>query len=42
MAASLEEAGDELLTFYQFPMSQHRSLRTINVIERCNRSSGGG
>jgi transposase-like protein len=34
VAASLEEAGEELLTFYEFPLSQHRSLRTTNVIER--------
>ncbi len=34
VAASLEEAGQELLTFYQFPASQHRSLRTTNSIER--------
>jgi len=34
MAASLQEAGEELLTFYQFPTSQHLSLRTTNAIER--------
>ena len=34
VAASLEEAGQELLTFYQFPASQWLSLRTTNVIER--------
>jgi transposase-like protein len=34
VAASLEEAGQELLTFYQFPASQHLSLRTTNSIER--------
>ena len=34
VAASLEEAGQELLTFYQFPESQWLSLRTTNVIER--------
>ena len=33
-AASLEEAGDELLTFYQFPASQWLALRTTNLIER--------
>ena len=33
---SLEEAGDELLTFMAFPSSQWRSLRTTNVIERVN------
>jgi putative transposase len=34
VAASLEEAGEELLTFYNFPASQHKSLRTTNAIER--------
>ena len=34
VAASLEEAGEELLTFYRFPASQHKSLRTTNAIER--------
>jgi putative transposase len=34
VAASLEEAGEELLTFYDFPASQHKSLRTTNAIER--------
>jgi putative transposase len=34
VAASLEEAGEQLLTFYQFPVSQHLSLRTTNIIER--------
>src|SRR2546422_660570 len=34
VAASLEEAGDELLTFYAFPASQWLSLRTTNAIER--------
>lgn len=34
VASSLEEAGEELLTFYRFPASQHRSLHTTNVIER--------
>ena len=33
---SLEEAGDELLTFYRYPRSQWLSLRTTNVIERLN------
>jgi transposase-like protein len=33
---SLEEAGDELLTFMQFPPSQWRALRTTNAIERLN------
>jgi putative transposase len=34
VAASLEEAGENLLTFYQFPGSQWVSLRTTNAIER--------
>jgi transposase-like protein len=34
VVASLEEAGDELLTFYRFPRSQWKSLRTTNAIER--------
>lgn len=33
---SLEEAGDELLTFYRFPQEQWRSLKTTNPIERLN------
>ena len=36
VVVSLEEAGDELLTFYRFPKSQWKSLRTINSIERLN------
>jgi transposase-like protein len=34
--ASLLEAHDDLLTFHAFPVSQHRSLRSTNVIERLN------
>jgi putative transposase len=34
--ASLEEAGEELLTFYRFPKSQWKVLRTTNAIERLN------
>lgn len=34
VAASLEEAGDELLTFHQFPPGQHKALRSTNSIER--------
>ena len=34
VAASLEEAGENLLMFYRFPESQWRSLRTTNAIER--------
>jgi len=33
---SLEEAGEELLTFYRFPKSQWKVLRTTNAIERLN------
>lgn len=36
VATSLEEGGEELLTFYSFPKSQWKSLRTTNVIERLN------
>jgi putative transposase len=34
VARSLEEAGEELLTFYRFPRSQWKCLRTTNMIER--------
>jgi putative transposase len=34
VAASLEEAGEELLAFYAFPSSQGLALRTTNAIER--------
>jgi transposase-like protein len=34
VVVSLEEAGEELLTFYRFPASQWKSLRTTNAIER--------
>lgn len=33
-AASLEEAGEELLTVYRYPRSQWKGLRTTNAIER--------
>ena len=33
---SLEEAGDDLLSFYAFPQSQWKSLRTSNPLERLN------
>lgn len=33
---SLEEAGEELLTFYRFPPSMWKCLRTTNPIERVN------
>jgi len=36
VARSLEEAGDDLLTFYHFPKSQWKCLRTTNPIERIN------
>ena len=36
VAKSLEEAGMELLTFYKYPKSQWKSLRTTNVVERLN------
>jgi transposase-like protein len=31
---SLQEGGEELLTFFRFPKSQWKTLRTTNVIER--------
>jgi len=34
VARSLEEAGEELITFYRYPSEQWRSLRSTNVIER--------
>ena len=33
---SLEEAGDDLLTFHSFPKSQWKGLRTTNPIEGVN------
>lgn len=36
VAQSLEEAGEELLTFFRYPESQWKALRTTNVIERLN------
>jgi transposase-like protein len=33
---SLEEAGEELLTFYRFPKEQWKSLRTTNIVGRLN------
>ena len=36
VVVSLDEAGEELLTFYGFPNSQWKSLRTTNAIERLN------
>ena len=34
VANSLEEAGDRLFTFTRFPLSQWKSIRTSNAIER--------
>jgi transposase-like protein len=36
VAASFEEAGDELFTFLDYPPGQWRSLRTTNALERIN------
>jgi putative transposase len=36
VARSLEEGGEELLTFLRFPKSQWKAIRTTNVIERIN------
>jgi transposase-like protein len=36
VVVSLEEAGEELLSFYRFPKSQWKALRTTNAIERLN------
>jgi len=36
VARSLEEAGEELLTFTRFPTSQWKAIRTTNIIERLN------
>jgi putative transposase len=36
VAASLDEAGDELFTFLRFPASQWKALRTTNALERIN------
>jgi transposase-like protein len=36
VVVSLEEAGQELLTFYNFPAAMWKSLRTTNLIERIN------
>jgi putative transposase len=34
VVASLREGGNELLTFYTFPKTQWKTLRTTNTIER--------
>src|SRR2546422_11614107 len=36
VAASLEEAGEELFTFLAFSSSQWKGLRTTNALERIN------
>jgi putative transposase len=36
VAASLEEAGEELFTFLSFPPTQWKGLRTTNALERIN------
>lgn len=36
VARSLQEGGEELLTFFNYPKSQWKALRTTNVIERLN------
>ena len=37
VAKSLEEAGMELLTFYDFPKATWKSIRTTNTLENLNR-----
>ena len=37
VARSLEEAGLDLLTFYAFPKTMWKSLRTTNALENLNR-----
>ncbi len=34
---SLEEAGEQLLTFYEFPRALWKSIRTTNAVENVNR-----
>jgi transposase-like protein len=36
VAASVEEAGDQLWTFLRFPPTQWKALRTTNALERIN------
>ena len=38
VARSLEEAGLELLTFYTFPKTMWKSVRTTNALENLNRA----
>ena len=37
VATSLEEAGLELLTFFDFPRATWKSIRTTNTLENLNR-----
>lgn len=37
VARSLEEAGEELLTFYEFPKAMWKALRSTNSLENLNR-----
>jgi transposase-like protein len=37
VARSLEEAGPQLLTFYEFPKAMWKSLRSTNALENLNR-----
>lgn len=37
VARSIEEAGAELMTFYEFPRSMWKSIRTTNALENLNR-----
>ncbi|MGH9464754.1 MAG: transposase, partial [Thermoanaerobaculia bacterium] len=37
VARSLEEAGEELLTFYEFPHSTWKAIRSTNALENLNR-----
>lgn len=37
VAKSLEEAGERLLTFYEFPKAMWKSIRSTNIIENLNR-----
>ncbi len=34
---SIEEAGEQLLTFYEFPRTMWKSIRTTNALENLNR-----
>jgi putative transposase len=37
VARSIDEAGFDLLTFYNFPKAMWKSLRTTNTLENLNR-----